>query len=615
LFRQMKSRTKIFVLTGLALCACFVGLILLSWHGDVQTVIIYASCFYLAILLLLHVSLKKWAILPMKYLSISIRPDSEIPFERRQHVVTDLITLQDLFTTVFKNRNELEIEISKRKRAEKALNEIEARISIITNSAQDAILMMNPQGKISYWNPAAERIFGYRSAEVIGQNLHELIAPTRFHEAHRAAFSIFRHTGNGDAIGKTLDLEARRNDGSEISVQLSLSAFHLNDGWNALGIIRDITARKRLERTAMESEKMAAVGLLAAGVAHEFNNLLGGIIGNLSLAIEHQDDMSLVRNCIEESISISEQAAALTQSLLASSSHKGDVMVKIDIIPILETIVKLVGKEIESRGIQLTKHYQDVPFAMGIAGQLHQVFLNLLINAIHAVKDKGKITIKVWQGNRKLYVEFADNGCGIKKEDLKNLFNPFYSTKGVWGDNQQQGTGLGLYISRNIIKHHGGDIEVQSIHGAGTQFTVLLPIVDSNSNTTSNEAYLAGMQALIIEPDEGQASIIFQTLRDKSVDIILCGSYAEAFDKVQLSKYDFIVADTSSPAIGDFARFMELIEHAQPTAPLFITYGKSLRHEYEALCYKKKGSIIKPFTKENIIDGLSVLIEDVCLQK
>ena len=138
-------------------------------------------------------------------------------------------------------------DVTDRKRAEEALRESETRMRSITDSAQDAILMMDPDGRVSYWNPAAERILGYTSAEALGRDLHSFIVPPRYHEAHLAAFPAFRNTGQGAVVGKTLDLEARRKDGQEISVQLSLSAIQLNGEWHAVGLLRDITDRKRAE--------------------------------------------------------------------------------------------------------------------------------------------------------------------------------------------------------------------------------------------------------------------------------------------------------------------------------------------------------------------------------
>ncbi len=159
---------------------------------------------------------------------------------------------------------QFQTDLVERKRAEEKLQQSEARFRAITDSAQDAILMMDPEGRMSYWNPAAERILGYTSAEALGQNLHDLIAPARFHAPHHAAFPTFRQTGQGGAIGKTLDLVARRKDGREISVQLSLSAVQMDGGWHAVGIIRDITERKRLEEAlARTSETLLRTGELA----------------------------------------------------------------------------------------------------------------------------------------------------------------------------------------------------------------------------------------------------------------------------------------------------------------------------------------------------------------
>jgi PAS domain S-box-containing protein len=138
-------------------------------------------------------------------------------------------------------------DITERKQAQIALNESEARLRAITDSAQDAILMMDWQGLVSYWNPAAQRIFGYSSEEALGRNLHDFIAPARYREAYKRAFPHFASTGKGDAVGKTLELEALHKDGTEVFVELSLSAIHLQGRWHSVGIMRDIGTRKQAE--------------------------------------------------------------------------------------------------------------------------------------------------------------------------------------------------------------------------------------------------------------------------------------------------------------------------------------------------------------------------------
>ena len=146
-------------------------------------------------------------------------------------------------------------DITERRRAAEALRQSEARLRGITDSAQDAILVMDPQGAISYWNPAAESILGYRNEEAIGKNLHQLLVPERYHAAQRAAYPEFLRTGRGNGIGTTAELAARRKDGREIAVDLSLSAICLDGEWHAIGIIRDITERKQAEQALQSSEE------------------------------------------------------------------------------------------------------------------------------------------------------------------------------------------------------------------------------------------------------------------------------------------------------------------------------------------------------------------------
>ncbi|MGO9690822.1 MAG: PAS domain S-box protein [Syntrophobacteraceae bacterium] len=160
-------------------------------------------------------------------------------------------------------------DITERKQAEEALKDSETRLRAITDSARDAILMMDPEGMINYWNPAAERILGYTTEETCGQNLHRLLAPPRYHAQHHAAFPKFVETGRGEAAGKTLELMARRKDGEEIPVELSLSAVFMN-GWQAVGLLRDITERKRAEEKLRENQSRLDLALRSAqmGVWH-----------------------------------------------------------------------------------------------------------------------------------------------------------------------------------------------------------------------------------------------------------------------------------------------------------------------------------------------------------
>ena len=201
-----------------------------------------------------------------------------------------------------------QLELGVRERTAE-LQASEARTRAITDSAQDAILMMDPEGKLTYWNPAAERILGYTGDEAIGQNLHGLIAPARFHPAHHTAMPAFLETGQGAAVGKSLELEARRKDGREICVQLSLSAIKMNGGWHAVGLISDITARKQAE---LEIQRQAAfprfnpnpvMELSAAGEINYANDAAAEMAHGLGLESPAQmlppDTAAMVRECLD----------------------------------------------------------------------------------------------------------------------------------------------------------------------------------------------------------------------------------------------------------------------------------------------------------------------------
>ncbi len=200
--------------------------------------------------------------------------------------------LARLLPSIKRALNEAEAR-AERKRVEDALRKSEEKARYLTDSAQDAILMMDSQGAISFWNPAAKRILGYSAEEALGRNLHQLIAPERFRQAHATAFPGFLKTGQGAAIGKTLELAAIRKDGAEIVVSLSLSAVKREDGWHAVGIIRDITEKKKLENDL--ERKM-----------HELEIFYKSALGREGRVLELKGEVEMLKDDLRRKNNISE---------------------------------------------------------------------------------------------------------------------------------------------------------------------------------------------------------------------------------------------------------------------------------------------------------------------
>jgi PAS domain S-box-containing protein len=188
-------------------------------------------------------------------------------------------------------------DVTDQRRAVEALRESEEKFRSISSSAQDALIMMSSKGNITYWNEAAERIFGYTKEEVVGRDLHRLLVPKKYLDAFMKGFKGFQETGQGNAIGKTIEMSALRKDGTEFSMEISLSSFQLEGQWHALGVIRDISHRIQAEKERLQKEKLQGVIEMAGAACHELNQPLQVIFGYNELLIKDlPEDHSLVEN-------------------------------------------------------------------------------------------------------------------------------------------------------------------------------------------------------------------------------------------------------------------------------------------------------------------------------
>ncbi|HAJ28232.1 MAG TPA: hypothetical protein DCG53_13485, partial [Syntrophus sp. (in: bacteria)] len=404
--------------------------------------------------------------------------------------------------------------------AAEALRESESRLRAITDSARDAILMMDSAGMVTYWNPAAEDVFDYTSDEAIGRNLHDLIAPLRYHAAHLAALPEFKRTGQGGAVGKTLELQARRKDGREITVALSMSAVNIKGGWHAVGIIRDITAQKveaeALRRAKEEAEAAnRAKSEFLANMSHEIRTPMNAILGMAELLAEtplNRDQEKYVQifhdsgenllTLINDILDLSKVEAGQIQ-MEAFPFHLGDL---------IEKTGEILGMRAGDKGLDLICHLQpDLPLeVIGDPLRLRQILTNLIGNAIKFT-EKGEIVLAVKAGGP-IYPEtreatfifsVTDTGIGISAGQIKSIFEKFTqadaSTTRKYG-----GTGLGLAITRHFVELMGGALSVKSNPGRGSvfSFTITLPLQDQGQLQEETAAPPDLQQARILVVDD-----------------------------------------------------------------------------------------------------------------
>ena len=382
------------------------------------------------------------------------------------------------------------------KESEAALRDSEARKTAVLDSAFDAIVTMNAQGLVFEINAAAERIFGYTKDEVVGRELATLIVPPEYREQHRRALASYQPGRPSRMVGRRIELDAMRSDGTRLPVELSIARLDTADGVIFTAWIRDLTERHTSEEALRQSEaqlrqaqKMEAIGRLAGGVAHDFNNVLTAIFGYADLLMDSFEPQHPGRADVLEIRRAAERAANLTRQLLAFSRKQVLQPRRVnlnDVVASLETLLeRLIGEDIQLE----TRLDESAGEVRADPGQIEQVLMNLAANARDAMPEGGRLVISTanvdisadaarehpgFEAGQFVLLSVTDTGHGIPEDVRRHIFEPFFTTK-----EQGKGTGLGLATVYGIVKQSGGWIYIGSQLGNGTTFSIYLSRVDA----------------------------------------------------------------------------------------------------------------------------------------
>jgi two-component system sensor kinase FixL len=347
-----------------------------------------------------------------------------------------------------------------------ALRTAEARWRAVIDSAVDAIIVIDQRGAIEVFNPAAERMFGYREADVLGRNV-TLLMPAPYRDEHDGYMSHYLETGEQRIIGVGREVRATRRDGTTFPVHLSVGEARIGDRRHFTGILHDLSARTALEARLTEQTALARLGEMAAVIAHEVKNPLTAVRGAIQVIGGRLPPGNRDAPIVKEILARLDGLNGLIQDLLRFARPPEPRLGKAELKPLLEITADLLRKDPSFAELEIDITGPPAPVAAD-AELLKIVFQNLMINAAQAMHGRGRVQVAISTAGGRHRVRVEDHGPGIAAEVREKLFQPFVTTKA-------RGTGLGLSIARRLVEAHGGTIAVECPPEGGTRVSVDLP--------------------------------------------------------------------------------------------------------------------------------------------
>ena len=444
-------------------------------------------------------------------------------------------------------------DLTEKLQKEEEIKYLRSYLDYTIEGIEDAVITVDFGKTILFWNRGAEKMFGIPAQEAKGKKIWSL-----FHDQviEELSTNLTEEKMIERNSSYNTEFKMKSQPGSFFPAILSVSLLKDNSGNPIIGyvfVIKDITEIKRLEQQLLHSEKLASLGSMISGITHELNNKLGPVLGYSQLLKQAQlkeEELEMV-NKIELSAL---GAKKVIGSLLGFSKQNKPELNLIDINNTIKKVISLLKYKFESSNLRLETDLQDeMSLTMADENQMEQVFLNILNNSIQAIENKvGIISIRSFKKGETIFIQFTDNGLGIKEENLKRIFDPFFTTK-----QQGKGTGLGLSVCYGIIQNHNGKIYADSIEGEKTTFTIELPVkqnkaVKSKEDTKNEpEKAIKGKRILIIDDDQIIRELMEIILKkDHQVESVNSGEIA--LQRIKETNYDLIITDLRMPEIDGF---------------------------------------------------------------
>ena len=463
-------------------------------------------------------------------------------------------------------------DLSELRKVQAVAREHESLLNNILESARESIYAVDPAGRFKWCNSATLKGLGFERGEFIGRPLLDMVYEgdrQMVCEKLAAAFTGTPQTYEMRYFSHDGRLRHARVDNSPLVVEGKTTGV--------LGIARDITEQKEERERAARADKLRALGQLASGVAHDFNNSLAAILGRAQLLRRQVNDPALVRNL--DIIQTAAEDAAATVRRIQTFARKSQVkeFELVDVASLLNDAIEITRTRWENearlRGLeyQVRLEAEAGQNAYGSASELREVFVNLIVNAVDAMPRGGKLLIQCRRKDNRLQLQFSDNGMGMPDDVRFKIFEPFFSTKGA------HGTGLGLSVSYSIIERHEGSISVVTQPGRGTTFTIDLPAAMPQASLADVSApanAIASLRILVVDDEQSVRETLAEMLVAVNHHVEMAGSGQEAVEKMRRGSFDFVFTDLAMPEMDGWETARSIREYWPNVRIILVTgYG------------------------------------------
>ncbi len=491
-------------------------------------------------------------------------------------------------------------------------------------SSLDGILLIGSKGEINYWNQEARDIFNYDKEDAQKLELHELFAKYEYERIFNNNLPDFIKTLRGTKIKEKHEFVAIRKDGSGIPVELSISSVKISDIWFNIAFIHNITTRVEkeiLESKLQESLRMESIGTLASGIAHDFNNILALVMGYTELAIVDVDNDSILERELKEIYKACLRAKLLVKQIMTYAMQSEDEFIPVQMSSIAKEALKLLRTTIP-KSIEFNLNLNNPSIVMGDPTKIHQIFMNICTNAYQSMGDTGG-TLEVelfnliipedqMDGMNKgeyLVTKISDSGEGIEKENLKMIFDPYFTTK-EFG----KGTGLGLAVVQGIVKSCGGYINADSILGEGTTFYVYLPVTDNKTfieEKGARKVKHGSERILIVDDEPALAKLCGELVELLGYKATVHTSSIEALTlfRSDPSAFDLVITDMSMPHMNGDILATEIIKLKEDIPIILCTGFSKIMSKERSYKIGISAFVMKPLSHSELSEQIRTVLD------